>query len=71
MAEHKVTFNIPERELGRADLEFHVSKGGAKLGALKVSKGKIEWVPKDCEKGFQMKWDAFGALMRENGDKKL
>lgn len=70
MAQHKVTFSIPERELGKADAEFHVAKGGAKLGTLKVSKGQVEWVPKDYEKGFQMKWDNFAALMKEHGQKK-
>lgn len=38
-----VKFLIPERDLGRADIEFHVKKNGQKFGALKVSKGSIVW----------------------------
>jgi hypothetical protein len=35
---HDVKFVIPERYLGRADIEFHIKKNGRKFGTLKVSK---------------------------------
>lgn len=44
---HDVEFSIPKRELGKADIEFSVKRGGQKFGTLKVSKGSVVWVPKN------------------------
>ncbi len=41
---HKVRFSIPERELGKADIEFKVNREGARFGTLKISKGSVVWV---------------------------
>lgn len=41
MAQHKVDFTIPERPLGKADVEFRVKLDGESLGRLKVSDGTI------------------------------
>jgi len=67
---HNVLFSVPVRELGKADVEFYVSNGGAKIGTLKVSKGLIEWVPKDFTLGYQVSWKDFDIFMRKNGIKK-
>jgi hypothetical protein len=64
---HNVTFSIPERELGRADVEFKISNGGSKIGTLKVSKGTVVWLPKDHSYGYKMGWKDFDDLMRERG----
>ena len=37
---HKVTFSLPERELGHADIEFLVRSNGSVIGKLLVSKGR-------------------------------
>jgi hypothetical protein len=51
---HKVTFSLPERELGRADIEFLVKKDAEVLGTLKVSNGSLVWVGKNKQtKGIQ------------------
>jgi hypothetical protein len=34
---------LPERELGRADMEFLVRRDGSVLGKLLVSKGAVVW----------------------------
>ncbi len=68
MAQHKVIFNIPERELGNADIEFKVKKNGTVFGTLKVSKGKIEWVSKDHTYGRKLSWNEFDALMKESDE---
>ncbi len=64
---HNVTFSIPERELGRADVEFRVSNGGAKIGTLKVSKGTVVWLPKDHSYGYKLGWRDFDTVMQERG----
>ena len=40
---HDVTFNIPTRSLGNADIEFFVFRKGEMFGKLAVSKGSIVW----------------------------
>jgi hypothetical protein len=67
--QHNVTFTIPERDLGKADVEFQVKKGGSKLGTLKVSKGTVVWVPKDHSYGYKVGWTDFDTLMKDHGTK--
>jgi hypothetical protein len=64
---HDVKFKIPERDLGRADVEFNVTNGGSKIGTLKVSKGAVEWVPKDHTFGYNLNWKTFDIVMQERG----
>ncbi|MBV6522495.1 MAG: hypothetical protein MNPFHGCM_02643 [Gemmatimonadaceae bacterium] len=66
---HDVSFEIPTRDLGKADVTFHVKKNLAKLGTLAVSKGAVVWFPKDHSYGYKMDWTAFDALMRQHGTK--
>jgi hypothetical protein len=50
---HNVKFVIPERDLGKADIQFNVKKSNLKFGTLKISKGSIVWIPKDKSYGFK------------------
>ncbi len=45
MADHDVSFTIPERELGEADIEFRVKRNGSAFGRLRVSEGSIVCPP--------------------------
>jgi hypothetical protein len=67
MAQHDVTFTIPERELGKADIEFKIKRNSQRIGRLKVSNGTIVWVPKNAKRGYRMNWLKFDALMQEHG----
>ncbi|MBA2486838.1 MAG: hypothetical protein H0V35_12215 [Nitrospira sp.] len=46
MAKHDVSFNIPQRSLGKADVEFLVKRDNIVLGTLAISDGSIVWFPK-------------------------
>jgi hypothetical protein len=62
---HKVTFSLPERELGRADIVVLVKHGGNKvLGKLLVSRGGIEWRPKNSRRGNKRNWVNFDVMMQ-------
>jgi hypothetical protein len=61
--QHQVKFSIPERELGNAAIEFVVKKNAQKFGTLKISKGKLVWVPKDNTYGFEVDWSRLAAYM--------
>lgn len=67
MAQHDVTFILPERTLGKADVEFRIRRDREVLGTLKVSNGSLVWVPKNAKYGYKMGWKDFDVLMNENG----
>lgn len=69
MAQHDVSFTVPERALGKADLEFKVKRDGEMVGRLKVSNGTVVWVPKNATYGYRMDWLHFDELMRQHGSR--
>ena len=66
---HQVTFTVPERPLGKVDVEFNVQRDGETLGTVKISKGSIEWRPKNYTYGYHLSWTRFDEIMQENGRK--
>jgi len=65
---HRVSFSLPERELGRADVEFLVRKDGSVFGKLLVSKGAIVWRTKwTSKRGKKVGWVQFADLMHKYG----
>lgn len=67
MAKHEVRFEIPERKLGKADVEFTVNRDGKALGSLKISNGSLVWVPKNKTYGLKMTWKVFDQMMQDKG----
>jgi hypothetical protein len=65
MAKHNVSFSIPQRDLGRADVEFLVKQDGTVLGTLAVSNGSLVWFPKGTSYGCKMGWTRFDQNMKK------
>ena len=61
---HDVSFSIPTRKLGTADVVFDVNQDGKKLGTLKISKGSLVWFPSGTIYGHKMDWEKFDQLMQ-------
>jgi len=68
MADHDVNFTIPERELGKADIEFRIKRDGAAFGRLRVSNGSLVWVPANKTYGHRLSWSRFNELAQEHGE---
>lgn len=68
MADHDVYFSIPERELGKADVEFRVKRNGQAFGRLRVSVGSLVWVPANKKYGHKLGWKEFDQLAQECGE---
>ena len=51
MAVHDVSFEVPQRPLGRADVKFRVKRDKMVLGTLEISKGSVVWFPKSTSYG--------------------
>ena len=66
MARHKVTVNIPPRELNRADAVFTVKRDGRKYGTLHVSNGSLVWFPPYTSYGWKMGWQKFDEVFKAN-----
>ena len=67
---HTVSFTVPKRPLGNADVTFWVKRDGELLGRLEISKGKIVLFPRNARSGFELSWKKFDALMQEHCTKK-
>jgi hypothetical protein len=66
MAEHRITVHPSKPlEVNAADLVIEVTSDGAKLGELRVSRGTIDWAPKNHSYGISLTWEQFDKLMRE------
>jgi hypothetical protein len=63
---HQVVFDVPARELGRADIKFQVRRDKELVGTLAVSNGSIVWFPRDTTYGHKLDWSTFDKLMRDH-----
>ncbi len=50
---YAVKFDIPERALGRTDIEFRVWEDDSALGTLLISKGAVVWRPSNQRYGLK------------------
>lgn len=65
MAEHRITVHPSKPlEVASADLVIEVARDGAKLGELRVSRGSIDWVPRNHSYPCSVSWEQFDQLMR-------
>jgi hypothetical protein len=62
---HNVTFSIPERRLGKADVKFVVKADQQVLGTLAISNGSIVWFPRGASYGCKMEWSKFDQFMKD------
>jgi hypothetical protein len=67
MADHDVFFTIPERRLGKADVEFKVKRRGKAFGRLRISEGSIDWLPANKKQPFRIYWNEFDNYARGSG----
>lgn len=62
---HEVTFQVPERVLGKSDIQFKVKADGEVFGELRVSKGAIVWYRKGSTRGRRMPWRELDEVMKK------
>ena len=54
-------------EVVNADLIIEVTADDQKFGELQVSRGSIDWVPRDKQTARSLTWEKFAQLMDEHG----
>ena len=57
---------VPQRPLGRADVEFVVKRDGKIHGTLAISNGSVVWFPKNVSYGLKVTWAKLEKMMQEN-----
>ena len=67
---HEVEFNIPDSQLGNADIVVKVSAApGRKVGELHISKGQLAWKPLSGKDSYKLSWSQFDKAARAQGKK--
>lgn len=64
---HTVKFEVPQRDLSHANIEFYVKKDGKAFGKLLISKGAVVWRPRSDKHGKKMGWTRFDQFMQLYG----
>ena len=64
MAKHKVTFELPIRELGSSDVKFRIKRDDEMFGTLGISNGTVVWFPRGTSYGYRMGWKRFNEVMQ-------
>lgn len=58
---------IPQLEIGKSDVIFHIVRDDEKLGSLRVSKGNIVWTPANMQYSYWLNWNDFNKIVMDNG----
>lgn len=67
MAKHEVRFSVHEGSIMNRDVLFKVFQDNKRLGDLYVSKGGVDWRPKNKQYAHhKFSWEEFVAMV-ENG----
>jgi hypothetical protein len=67
MAEHRITTRVPSHEIANADLSVKVRSDDQLLGELLISRGSVDWRPRNRHRVFRLRWEQFDSLMQERG----
>ena len=63
MAEHRITVAQPTRDVVNNDYQFDIHSDGVKLGSLGVSKGSVDWWPRNAKLSVNISWEDFVHLL--------
>ena len=66
MPTHDVYATLPNALMGKKDAFFDIYQDGKKLGTITISKGSIEWYPKNAKQPYKLTWSAFDKMIKEN-----
>ncbi len=66
MPTHDVYATLPHALMGKKDAFFEIYQDGKKFGTITISKGSIEWYPKNKRKPLQLSWTDFDRMFKEN-----
>jgi len=65
MAIHKIEMSQPAKQVLHTDVTFDIYSDGEKLGTMRISKGTLDWTPKNKQRPKKIRWERFAAIMDE------
>jgi hypothetical protein len=66
MPTHEIEMQQTVRVVGNADVSFVVHADGDKLGELRVSRGTIDWWPRNSKsRHTSLTWERFAKVMED------
>lgn len=68
MAEHYISFSLPELEMGKVDANFYIYKDGERLGRITISRGGLDYYPKNKKIPIKVSWSSFDKMLKNYRD---
>ena len=68
MPKHDVYATLPNALMDKEDALFSIYRDGKKLDILTISKGTIEWYPKNTKLPYSLPWTQFDKMIKEAHD---
>lgn len=65
MAKHKVIVTVPYKEVVNSDVIFEIFGDESKIGELRISKGGLDYYPRDRKTPISKTWKQFDKMMGE------
>ncbi len=65
MPTHDVYATLPYALLGKKDAFFVIYQDKKKLGTITISKGSIEWYPKNAKQAYTFSWSEFDKMIKK------
>lgn len=66
MPRHRTEVELPPQKIQNTDLTFRVWSDDELLGTLALSKGTIDWKPKNARTPIKLRWETFARIMEES-----
>lgn len=67
MPRHDLDIRIPAAQIINTDVTVDVKSGDERLGTLLISRGSIDWRPRNGRYVRRLSWERFNDLMEEYG----
>lgn len=65
MPKHNVFIDLPKRELGNVDAVFEIIQDDAKLGTIAISKGEMDYFPRNAKMPIKLNWSQFDKMVKD------
>jgi len=66
MPKHSLKLSLPSTEIANSDVIIDVHQDGKKHGTIKISKGGVDWQPKNVANSISLNWTQFDKIIRDS-----
>jgi hypothetical protein len=67
---HSISVKLPKPiAIRNSDVSVVIQKNGVRFGTITISKGSIDWRPKNAKLGRKMLWSEFAKIIEKSDSK--